>query len=227
LKKVAIIQPNFIPWVGYFKFIADVDEFIFLDDVQYTKRDWRNRNKIRIPEGWKWLTLAVDLEAGSRIPINEIKFSKHVNVCDHTIESISQFYSKSKCLAQWLDLIKESFEKSEGYLSKFNVDLLKKIMEYLGIETPTFLSSSYNIKSESSLKLIELMKIRDGSIYVSGTNAKAYLDESMFNQNNISIQWYKYTQPSPYLQLYDGYVPNLSVLDLILNEGDKSKLYFN
>jgi hypothetical protein len=226
VKKIAIIQPNFIPWWGYFKFISDVNEFVFLDDVQYTKRDWRNRNRIRTPNGWNWLSLPIDLSDGSRISINKILLSSNIDVKSETLHNLKKYYGKSEYFSEISDLIGESFDISERSLSTLNIEIIKRINLYLKISTPVSLSSSFDLNSTSTQRLVDITKKMKCDIYYSGQNAKPYLNEQLFVDQGMVVKWYEYGKQKIYSQLYPGFIENLSIVDALFNLGPSTRETF-
>lgn len=226
VKKVAIIQPNFMPWWGYFKIISEVDEFIFLDDAQYTTRDWRNRNKIRTPSNWKWLTVPVDLSSGSRIPINAVLISKNNDARGSILKEVFSYYKNTRYFDDGIKIIEQSFENVDYSLCNLNIKLTQLICDYLKIKTKLTLSSDFHFDSKSSLKLLQLVKAVEGNIYVSGPNAMSYLDTKLFEESGVKVVWYKYLDQVPYEQAYPGFIPNLSIIDSIMNMGSNARSNF-
>jgi hypothetical protein len=218
-KKVAILQSNYIPWKGYFDIINSVDEFILYDDMQYTRRDWRNRNLIKSPIGLQWLTIPVEVKDKYFQKINETKVSdlkwskKHWN-------SIIINYSKAKYFKEWKVFFEEIYLGSkEIYLSEINYKFITSISKILGITTQFKLSSEYNLIGERSQRLVEICKQAGANEYFSGPSAKSYIDENLFENEAIKVCWVDYSDYPQYHQLYPPFVHGVSILDLIFNEG--------
>lgn len=224
MKKVAILQSNYIPWKGYFDIINQVDEFIFYDDVQYTKNDWRNRNKIKTLNGPIWLTIPVRQENLSQ-KINETKVSQD-NWAEKHWKSISLNYSK----AANFDLYKSDLEKfyseiKTPYLSEINRSAIELLNSFLGIKTILTSSADYNLIEGKNERLIDLILQAGGTHYLSGPSAKDYIREDLFREANIEISWMDYSGYPEYDQLFPPFVHAVSVLDLILNAGKDAKKF--
>jgi len=220
LKKVAISQSNYIPWKGYFNNIKLVDEFVLYDDMQYTKRDWRNRNKIKTPNGLKWLTIPVEVKGKFFQKIKDTKISdknwyiKHLNI-------LKSNYSKAKYYKDVIGFIEELYETANyNYLSEINYHFLSQICDYLGINTKISFSSDFNLLEEGKTdRLVDLCKQLKATQYYTGSAAKNYMDETLFEEEGITINYYDYSKFLEYSQLYGKFEHGVSILDLIFNEG--------
>ena len=219
-KKVAISQSNYIPWKGYFNNIKLVDEFVLYDDMQYTKRDWRNRNKIKTPNGLKWLTIPVEVKGKFFQKIKDTKISdknwyiKHLNI-------LKSNYSKAKYYKDVIGFIEELYETANyNYLSEINYHFLSQICDYLGINTKISFSSDFNLLEEGKTdRLVDLCKQLKATQYYTGSAAKNYMDETLFEEEGITINYYDYSKFLEYPQLYGKFEHGVSILDLIFNEG--------
>jgi hypothetical protein len=222
-KKVAISQSNYIPWKGYFDFIAGVDEFVLYDDVQYTKRDWRNRNRIKTPHGLKWLTIPVS--GGHSQLINEVEVAdadwneKHWQTIRHTYGKASQFKVYGGVVEQLYS------SAGMSMLSDINHHFLTGINKLLGIDTPLSRSTDYDAIGDKSERLISICKQANADVYVSGPAAKAYLDVDLFNSADISIEWMNYEGYEEYPQLYGNFDHAVTILDLLFNTGEEARQY--
>lgn len=224
MKKVAILQSNYIPWKGYFDLINMVDEFILYDDTQYTKNDWRNRNLIKTDSGIKWITIPTKHEKLSQ-KINETKTINNHWRKKHW-KTLNQYYSKS----YFFNLYKEKFEKiylhdDEIYLSKINYNFIRLINELLGINTEITNSNQYSYQGNKSEKLITILKQAKADIYITGPSAKQYIDLDIFKKQGIKITWMDYSGYKEYFQLYKPFEHYVSIVDLIFNMGPESKKY--
>lgn len=222
-KSIAISQSNYIPWKGYVDFIAEVDEFILYDEVQYTKRDWRNRNRIKTPHGLKWLTIPVN---GSQSDcINEVEIAdKHWN--EKHWQTLRHFYNKASHFSHWEYEISRLYEQATfSRLSELNHHFLVGITKLVGIETPFSWSTDYNAKGDRTERLVSICKQANADVYVSGPAAKAYLDVELFNKEGIAVQWMNYESYKEYPQLYGEFDHTVSILDLLFNTGDKATEY--
>ncbi len=222
--KVAAIQSNYIPWKGYFDMINAVDLFIFYDDVQYTKRDWRNRNKIKTSSGLKWLTIPVSSERTQKIYEVEIQNShwqqKHWR-------SIVYNYSKTKYFNKYQSFFEEIYLKTSWQnLSQFNQFVIKKIShDILDIHTQFADSRDYNLSKTKEERVLEFLKKCSANEYLCGSSAKSYLKEDYLQKEGIKLIWMNYDNYPEYSQLYPPFEHHVSIIDLIFNEGPNIKKY--
>ena len=221
-KRIAILQSNYIPWKGYFDLINLVDEFIIYDDMQYTKRDWRNRNKIKTPQGLKWLTIPVEVKGKYYQKINETKISNQEWGKNHWIQ-IVQNYKKTPYFKEYQAIFEELYLNSnEEYLSKINYNFIKVINHILNIKTKIKYSSEFDLVDGKSERLLGICKDCNADIYLSGPAAKGYLDEKLFEEEGIKVQWMDYSNYPTYNQLYPPFEHSVTILDLIFNEGSNA-----
>jgi len=202
LKKIIITQSNYIPWKGYFDSINIADEFILYDDMQFTRRDWRNRNQIKTRDGIKWLSIPVEVKGKYYQKINETKISepdwaeKHWNTILHN-------YSKAKYFNEYKKLFEELYlNNKEEYLSKVNYNFLKTVCEILGIKTKMIWSEEFNLLEEKTERLVDICKKRGATDYYSGPAAKAYMNEELFEKENIKVHYFDYSGYPEYNQLH-------------------------
>jgi WbqC-like protein len=203
VKTVGIIQGNYIPWPGYFEFIQRCDEFIVLDDVQYTQRDWRNRNKI---SGGRWLTIPV--KAPHRARIDEVEVSdsgwskRHWDILRLNYRK-SPFFSTN-------DWIERLYRDVSGFakLASVNLSMTREICERLEIGTPIYSSGAFGAQGTKSQRLVNLCKRLNATRYLSGPSARDYLDEEAFKKEGIEVRWMQYS----------GW-PKLSIVDWVYNHG--------
>ncbi len=219
MKKISILQSNYIPWKGYFDMIGGVDEFILYDDMQYTRRDWRNRNKIKTPNGLSWLTIPVEVKGKYFQKINETVISDHQWASDHWA-TIRQFYSKAKYFRDYQQVFEAFYlNTKETHLSIVNYQLIMIVNEILGIKTRISWSSDYQIIDGKTERLVSLVQQAGGTEYISGPAAKDYIVDSLFSDAGIKLSWMDYSGYPEYTQLYPPFEHGVTVLDLIFNEG--------
>ncbi|MCT7496878.1 WbqC family protein [Aliarcobacter cryaerophilus] len=222
MKKIAILQSNYIPWKGYFDLINMVDEFIFYDEVQYTKNDWRNRNKIKTPQGIQWLTIPVRQENLEQ-KIKDTKITDKKWNIKHW-RTISQNYSKAKYFKDYKDIFEELYLTcDEEYLSEINYKFITTINEILEIKTKLRWSSEFELVDGQTEKLLGICKDCNADIYLSGPAAKDYFNEDLAKQENIKVEWMDYSGYKEYEQLNPPFEHGVTILDLIFNKGDKAK----
>jgi hypothetical protein len=225
-KRVAIVQSNYIPWKGYFDLIASVDEFIVFDSVQYTRRDWRNRNQIKTSSGLLWLTIPVEAKGRYEQSIKDVTIADKRWTRRHW-ETIRHNYAQASAFSEAGDLMEGLYRKAEGlsYLSAINQVFLHRICEYLEIRTKLSASMDYVVVSGKSERLVALCRQAGANVYVSGPSARAYLDESAFQAAGIHVEYFDYSGYPIYRQLHPPFEHAVSVIDLILNEGRAARRY--
>jgi len=223
-KKVAIIQSNYIPWKGYFDIIHDVDLFIFHDDLQYTKQDWRNRNQIKTAQGTKWLTVPVG-QSTNRL-IYEVEISKSDWKSDHW-RALKHQYSKTSFFQRYASFLENIFqEKSWKYLSELNQYIIKYIStEILQINTVFKDSQVYSPVGSKTERLIDILTKVGANCYLSGPSAKNYLDEALFEKSNIELLYKDYSGYPEYPQLYPPFIHEVNILDLLFHVGPDAPYY--
>lgn len=224
-KKVAILQSNYIPWKGYFDLIAFVDEFILFDDMQYTRRDWRNRNQIKTPQGIQWLTVPVLVKGKYTQKINETQIDGNSWAADHW-KALVQNYRRAEhfeATAAWLEPFYT--QPIPPMLSVLNRRLIEAVCHKLGIHTKISASSDYDLVEGKTERLADLCAQAGGSVYVSGPAAKEYIDEAVFKDRGIALRWFDYAGYPSYPQLWGGFTHGVSVLDLLFNCGDEAPLF--
>tara|TARA_Y100000766_G_C18773906_1_gene539687 strand:- start:244 stop:933 length:690 start_codon:yes stop_codon:yes gene_type:complete len=216
MKRVAILQSNYIPWKGYFDIINSVDKFIIYDEVQYTKNDWRNRNQINSKQGLQWLTIPVHVESlNQKISETKTSFSKwnkkHWN-------SIIANYGKSIGFKNHKDNFESLYlDCQTDNLSEINLSFINAINKLLDIKTEIIQSKELHLEGDKNQRLIEAVKKVGGSVYLSGPAAKSYLDESLFEKEGIKVEWKSYSNYPKYSNIHPEFHHGISILDVIFN----------
>ncbi|MBY5410138.1 WbqC family protein [Rhizobium leguminosarum] len=219
MKKVAIVQSNYIPWKGYFDMIAAVDEFILYDDMQYTRRDWRNRNQIKTPQGIQWLTVPVQVKGKYHQKIRETKIEGTEWANAHW-KSLIQNYRRAahfEEIAVWLEPL--YLNEPPSHLSPLNRRFIEAICNYLSIQTVISHSWDYTLVEGKTERLAALCAQAGGTEYVSGPAAKDYVDEEVFEERGIRLTWFDYASYPKYPQLWGEFVHGVTILDLLFNCG--------
>lgn len=221
MKKIAILQSNYIPWKGYFDIIKMADVFVVYDEVQYTKNDWRNRNIIKTPNGPMWLTIPVR-QLNLEQKINETRVSlKNWNIKHWN--AIKANYTKAPYFKQHEERFRELYlGMNTDLLSEINLKFICVINDILGIQTEIIDSISLNLQGNKNERLLEAVTKLNGTHYLSGPAAKDYLDTGLFEKNNIQVEWMDYSGYSDYKQLYDPFVMHVSVIDYIFNTSNRT-----
>ena len=224
-KKVAICQSNYIPWKGYFDLMNQVDEFLLFDDMQYTKRDWRNRNRIKTPNEAMWLTIPVKVKGKYYQKIYETVIS-YPNWNIQHWKTIVTNYSKARFFHEYKEIFEDLYLGcQEKYLSKINYRFINAINELLDIDTKLSWSMEFTIVEGKTERLVELCKQLDASTYISGPSAKNYIDNGLFLSEGIELEFLEYANYPAYNQLFLPFEHNVSIIDLIFNEGDNAKTF--
>ncbi|KPQ39966.1 MAG: WbqC-like protein family [Phormidium sp. OSCR] len=224
-KKVAILQSNYIPWKGYFDLIASVDEFILYDDMQYTRRDWRNRNKIKTPHGLQWLTIPVKVRGRYYQKIRDTEIDGTSWAESHW-KALYQNYRRSPCFSEVADYLEDLLLGTEySHLHVINKKLIEWICSFLSIEVKISCSWDYNLIGDKNERLVNLCTQAGGTEYISGLAAKTYIDESVFSSYGIKLTWFNYNGYPEYPQLWGNFVHEVSILDLLFNCGYDSRRY--
>lgn len=224
-KTVAIVQSNYIPWRGYFDLVNSVDEFILYDDMQYTRRDWRNRNAIKSPNGVIWLTIPVQVKGKYFQKIKDTAVADDKWPRDHW-NAIVHNYSKACYFSEYRDLFQNLYSGShEKSLSQINYRFISAICRILGIKTTISSSMDYDLTGNKTERLVNLCKQSGATDYLTGPAAKAYVDEELFAQEGISVSYIDYAGYLEYGQLYPPFEPLVSIVDLVFNQGPSATKY--
>jgi len=225
MKRVAILQSNYIPWKGYFDLIAAVDEFIIYDDMQYTRRDWRNRNKIKTPEGLKWLTVPVLVKGRYHQKIRNTEIDGSDWATAHW-KTLIQNYRRAPFfndIATWLEAL--YLNESHANLSQMNRRFIEAVCAYLGIRTVIKNSWDFPLLDGKTERLADLCVQSGAAEYVTGPAAKNYIQENVFHERGIQLTWFDYAGYPEYPQLWGDFCHEVSVLDLLFNCGKGATRY--
>lgn len=221
-KKVAVVQSNYIPWRGYFDLMNLVDEFILFDNMQYTRRDWRNRNVIKCRNGLMWLTIPVDVKGKYHQEIKDTVISDVGWTRQHW-KTFVHCYSKAGHFSDYRETFEDLYlNTKEIHLSLINHRFLEAICRLLGINTKITWSMDYQLAGDKTERLVNLCKQAGATSYLSGPTAKAYLKEDLFEREGIAVSYMDYSDYPEYNQLYPPFEPGVSIIDLILNEGPQA-----
>lgn len=217
--KAAIIQSSFIPWKGYFDIIHDVDAFVFLEDVQFTRRDWRNRNRIKMPGGVKWLSVPVSGGIGQQIWQTRINGHEWG---DKLKKTIHYSYASSPYYESYKDDILSIFDPGCKSISELNIRAIGKISKLLGIGTRLIDSRDLWAFGRKDDKLIDICRKLGADEYLSGPSAQAYIRPEKFAEADIRLSYKSYDGYPEYRQLWGGFEHYVSVIDLIFNCGERA-----
>jgi hypothetical protein len=220
VKRIAILQSNYIPWKGYFDIINSVDEFVIYDDAQYTKRDWRNRNVIKTKNGLLWLTIPVKVKDRFYQKIREVKIADKKWATKHW-ETIKHSYGSAPCFENYEEIFEQAFQqcKELDFLSDINRLFINVINSILGIHTLILESVNYNPEGNRCEKIISICSKTKAEVYLSGPSAKNYINEKLFAEAGVFLEWVKYDGYPEYNQLNPPFEHSVSIIDLIFSQG--------
>jgi len=218
--RVLITQSNYIPWKGYFDAIRAADFCVLYDEVQYTRRDWRNRNRIKTPAGLKWLSVPVSNDY-ARQRISEVKIDGQHWRRKH-LESLRHSYGSLPFYDEVMEFLTPAYEAGDVYLSELNLSLIRAISRYLKIETAMRQSREFELVSGRSERLLHICKELGASEYLSGPSAAAYLDEDLFARQGIAVQYLDFSNYPQYPQLHGNFVHEVTILDLLFSKGHEA-----
>ena len=227
MKRVAILQSNYLPWKGYFDLISSVDDFVIYDSVQYTRRDWRNRNQIKTKDGLHWITVPVKVKGKYHQTIAETELNGSDWVREH-LEAIRHAYARAPAFAvvfPWFeDLLKSAPQTT---ISALNRHTIEGICARLGIAARLHDSADFDLAEDRTLRLRGICEQLGATEYVSGPAAKAYMDESLFAEKGIGVRWKSYGGYPEYPQVWPPFDHHPSIIDLLLCLGDDAPKFLH
>jgi hypothetical protein len=224
-KKILITQSNYVPWKGYFDSINTVDEFVVYDDMQYTKRDWRNRNQIKTPQGLLWLTIPVEVKGKFHQKINETMVSEKSWGEKHW-KTIVANYSRAPYFKNYREIFENIYrDESLTYLTDINIAFIKAINSILKIDTKIIDSREFELAEGKTERLVDICKKCNAKEYYTGPAAKNYMEEKLFENEGIAIHYFDYSGYPEYNQLYGDFSHFVTILDLIFNTGENTKSF--
>ena len=218
--RISIHQPMYLPYPGFFNKIKSVDKFVFFDEGIYSRGYYFNRNRIKSPNGELMLTVPLIKPFGKKL--NEIKIANSTNWQKKHMKALYACYNKSDYFKDYKEFFEEVYNTQWQTLHDLNMKTLFYLMEQLNIDTPVYLSSDLGpISTERTQRIIDICKKLNADVYLSGISGKEYLDTTLFKKNNIKLEYQNYV-PREYKQLWGKFIPNLSVVDLLFNLGEKA-----
>ena len=220
MTNVMIRQPGYLPNIGFFKKIQSSEFFVFLDDAQFVKDRFDNRNKIRTVDGYRWLTVPLKRPVFLK-KLNEISISYDTNWQTEHCNLIFESYNKTNYFSSYWTSIKNIIEKKYKNLFELNIDLIKFVSSELKISTETVLSSELNISEIKTQKLVSICSKLNASHYISGISGHDYLEEKLFLESDIKLIYENFIHPR-YEQIHGNFLENMSIIDLLFNMGENS-----
>jgi hypothetical protein len=223
VKRVAIVQSCYVPWKGYFDLINSVDEFILYDECQYTRQDWRNRNRIKTATGTRWLTIPVTIDGLYGQRIDETRIAQP-DWAERHWDILRQAYRSASHFDHYASEVQDAYARvsAEHGLSRVNRALIEVLCSLLGIGTSLSWSTDYAASGSRTGRVVSLCKDSGASVYVSGPRGRDYLDEHLFVEAGIELEYFSYDGYAEYPQLYPPFEHSVSVLDLLFSSGSEA-----
>lgn len=217
---VAIHQPQYLPWLGYFDKIRQADVFCFLNDVQFKKNEWQNRNRIKTARGGQWLTVPVTYRFPQKI--NAVTINNGVNWGRKHLQSLVTNYRKSPFFDDYIDFFEKLYARGWESISELNCEAVKGICELSGMAGGSFvMSSDFSLGDDPTGRLVDICRAVGADTYLSGKDGARYMDLEHFAANGIDVVFQEFRHPV-YPQLYGDFLPNMSFVDLLFNCGPNS-----
>lgn len=216
---VAIHQPQYLPWLGYFDKIDKSDVFVLLDNVQYKKNEWQNRNRIKTARGWQWITVPVLYKFPQRI--RGVRINNRVNWREKHLHALVCNYSKSPYFGDHRSFFEHTYNRNWEYLVDINTHMIKYLVKVLGITTKILIASDFSLRDHPTERLIDICKAVGADTYLSGVDGARYMDMEKFMQAKIKVIVQKFKHPI-YNQLFGKFEPFMSIVDLLFNHGHES-----
>lgn len=223
LTTLVVLQPSYLPWLGFFDQVRRCDHFVFYDDVQFDKHGWRNRNRVKSNRGPVWLTAPV--RAGGRMGqlINEVEIADATPWARKHLQTIDQLYARSPHRDAYLPELAEALQRKWERLADLDIELSRMMCRWFGLDRPMYRSSELDVHGDRNTRLLALCKYFGVDTYLSGDSARVYLDIDLFAAHGVRVEWQDFRHPQ-YPQMHGEFIPYLSALDLMLNLGEQSRL---
>ncbi len=217
-RRVAIMQPTFLPWVGYFALMDQVDRFVFLDDVQFDKRSWQQRNRIKTAHGPLWLTVPVLTKGRRDQTIAEAEIQPDAGFPGSALKTLEHAYAKAAHYGAVMERLEPAFQAGGGGLCALNIALIDALCDLMGLQVDTVRSSATPVTSAKAQRLADLCQLQGATHYVSPPGSKDYLqDDDALSAAGIDLKYFAYEHPQ-WPQLHGMFEPYMSALDLVMND---------
>ena len=218
--KVAIHQPNYLPYSGFFHKLSLVDTLVLMDNTQYDKK-FTNRNKIIVPNGWIWISVPIKKEHKFS-PNRIVEINNDIDWKTSHWKKIFHSYKNAPFFSIYEEFFKKIYEKNWDFLFDLDFEIITQIIDWLEIDIEIIRESELSIHSESTQKLIDISKKLDGHVYISGIGGKNYLKEELFEKSNLKLIYQNYSHPKYPQRMTENFIPDLSIIDMLFNIGPKS-----
>lgn len=220
--RVGILQPGYLPWLGFFEQVYRSDVFILYDDVQYNKHGWRNRNKIKTAQGTQWLTVPVNVNLSEKPLINQVAINNKTQWRKDHLLSIKYNYSKAPYFKQYIKIFEDAYAKEWDLLIDIDLHFIYQMLSCLGIDKGKIrLSSSLDIGGDTMERLVNICRHFKADEFYEGAAGKDYIPQGYFEERSIKLEFQDYKHPV-YKQLYGEFISHLSIIDLLFNHGPDS-----
>ncbi len=222
---ISVHQPQYIPWLGYFDKIDKSDCFVFLDTVQYKKREYQNRNRLRTKDSWIWLTVPVKTKGASHQRICDVLIDNDLDWAHEHSKSLQSCYGASAYFKEHFPFFKAVYEKKWERLVDLNIYIIEHILGVLKINTRILLESEIGTTKKSTERIIEICRKLKADVYLSGAGGKAYLKEELFVKEQVELRYQNFAHPEyeqQFMTKSHPFEPYMSILDLLFNAGPKS-----
>lgn len=219
---LAVLQPGYLPWMGYFDQVRKADVFIHYDDVPFDKHGWRNRNRIKGLVGPVWLTVPILHSGKSGQLINETRIDPKQNWQRKQLATIRQMYAGAPHLGEWLPRLSDIIDRPWELLVDLDLALIDLFLQAFRIDTRILRCSELNVAGDKNERLLRLCELVGANEYLTGDAARDYLNVDMFSDRGIAVRWHGYAHPV-YKQLHGEFVSHLSALDILLNCGTEAE----
>lgn len=222
MKTLVVLQPGYLPWLGFFDQMRRADVFVYYDDVQYDKHGWRNRNRVKSPAGPHWLTVPVRHHGLGQPRIMDVEIDSRAPWARKHVGTLRQFYARAPFVQRYLPELEALLERSWPRLIDLDVSVVALMAKWLKLSPEIHLASALGVAGEQSGRLLALCRHFGATRYLSGSAARDYLDVPLFERHGVAVEWQDYRHPT-YPQQHGEFVPYLSAIDLLLNCGEESR----
>ncbi len=216
---ITIHQPQYLPWLGYLDKIDKADVFVILDNVQFKKNEWQNRNRIKTAQGCQWITVPVLYRFPEKI--NEVRINNKANWGRKHLQALITNYSNSTYFDNYKSFFEDIFSRSWDRLVDINIEIIKFLISALDLKTKLVIASDLKLREEPTERLIDICKTLNGNIYLAGKDGNKYMNLELFDKEGIEVIFQDFKHPV-YNQLFGEFEPYMSAIDLLFNCGDNS-----
>lgn len=217
---VAVHQPQYLPWIGYFDKMRRADVFCYLNDVQYKKNEWQNRNRIKTAQDWQWLTVPVRYRFPEKI--NEVRINNTTQWSKKHLQALKTNYSRAPYFKAYISIFEDTFSRDWELISELNIHLIERLKDALQMqEKTTVISSELTLREDPTDRLIDICKVLGADTYLAGQGGADYMDMARFEKNGLKLILQEFAHPV-YSQLFGDFQSHLSIVDLLFNCGPES-----